>query len=120
MSTDLNKLLKSPTKLNDEANTYPNDCPLINLLIELTNNNYDFTRFQFKRIFCQIVYTIGRSNFLESDKQEFKNITTYLFTNYDISESQFFELCDDHTKCACDILFAKQYNFTLEHFSRML
>ena len=115
----LNTLLNKTDRLYQETITYPNDCELINILIELVNSNHVFTMPQVNKFIIRACHPNGKLNFISSDIIEHINIIKYIFTNYNISEEHVMKICRDRyvmandRYSAFDALFERKYDFTM-------
>ena len=112
----LNKLLKSTKKLSLK------DTVLVNLLVELIDNNYNFTPQQFDMFVNQICYKNGKLPcYLIWQEEKPVKIIKYMITHYDITPKQMTNICyaigiSSGGHYIIDILFRNKYNFTIEHF----
>jgi len=115
----LNTLLNKTDQLYRETTTYPNDCELINILIQLVNSNHLFTTAQVNKFIIRACYPNGKPNFISSDIIEHINIIKYIFTDYNISEEHIIKICKDRyvsaygRYSAIDCLFERKYDFTM-------
>lgn len=117
----LNKMLSAHATLAKEALIFPNNTPLINMLIELVNENYIFNQQQFNNFIKQIcVSSNGNDCFIQSLREEHQTIIKYMLIHYTLTEVQFIKICDTLLlrNCNCptywiDILFFQKYNFTI-------
>jgi len=120
----LDKLLKTKSKLYNEFREYPDNCTLIYILIELVNENYEFTRSQFDNFIDQACHeNYGSYSFFTSQLDEHKIIIKYMLLKFDITEEQLSKIFSGRSRlknCYCyDILFEKQYNFTISDFEKL-
>ncbi len=120
----LDKLLKTKSKLYNEYREYPENCTLIYILIELVNENYDFTISQFNSFVEQASHeNYGAYSFFTSQLDEHKLIIKYMLMKFDLTEEQFSKICLSRGKLknsyCIDILFEKKYNFTLNNFEQL-
>lgn len=117
----LNKMLSTHATLAKESIMFPNNSPLINMLMELVNNNHAFSQQQFNNFIKQICVSSNDNDcFIQSTWEEHKTIIKYMLTYYTLTEAQFIKLCDTLLLRACvcptywiDILFFKKYDFTI-------
>ncbi len=116
----LNKLLKPINKLSIK------DTTLINLLVELIDNNYDFTNVQFSNFIDQICYKNGKLPcYLSWIDTIPKKIITYMLTHNHITDSQITQLCE--ALCGArsggyiiNILFEQKHEFTIDQFKFLI
>jgi hypothetical protein len=120
----LDKLLKTKSKLYNEFNEYPDNSTLIYILIELVNGNYEFTRNYFDIFIEQACFENGGSySFLTSQLDEHKLIIRYMLLKFDVTQEQLLKLFAGRSRLknnyCFDILFEKQYNFTIDDFEKL-
>ncbi len=120
----LDKLFKTKSKLYNEYREYPDNCTLIYILIELVNENYEFTNNQFNIFVEQATYdNYGAYSFFTSQLDEHKLIIKYMLLKFDLTEEQLTKICSSRGKLknsyCIDVLFEKKYNFTINNFEQL-
>ncbi len=117
----LNKLLNTNKKLYNEQGNITDKSKLVNLLILLISEHYDFTSEQVNKFFDQAFYTNGYySNFMGSKITEHKNIITHMLNRGKINDEQLSSILiktqTNEYYYIYDILFQQKYDFTIEQY----
>jgi hypothetical protein len=95
---------------------------LINALTKAVDSDYNFTPIQTDLFIKQIIYKKNYKPFIQSPEEGHKKIIKYIFTTCDIQEDHIAMVTPYYygSSYFIDILFEKQYNFTITSFRPLL
>jgi hypothetical protein len=125
-TTLLNKLLKTKKKLFNEKSIFPRNAKLINLLTSLIDKKYEFTQEHFDMFFEQACFKSKWSTtFFDSGNVDtILNINMYMFNTFEITHKHIDTLLQisgyDKFNYLFDILFKKNYKFTIEQYKMLM
>jgi len=121
----LNKLLSTKKKLYNERYDFSERHKLTSLLINLINENYEFTTEQINMFYDQIFFTTGYNlNFISSQITEHKRIIEYMITKYGIHDARVSIILDlgqynNEFYYIYDALFKIKYDFTMAQYKTL-
>lgn len=117
----LGKFLKQKTKLFKETSS-KGDTPYINLLSNLVDEYYIFTKSQFDSLFLQMTY--GSKPFILNSNNIPLKICTYIFSNYDLDDDKIQKILPytlyPNNFYILNILFKNNYEFTIDNYRDIL